>query len=180
MACPWSCACDPPPPLIKVASNARPYSKLGGKTLNRREEGGQYYISQTPDQEQFEARKVVFGGTVSTFLQLVVAEVSNDKAKMRKWKGTWGQRGHLWLFTPGTCFLLTILVDPWVGKLYSKPFLFATIYPMLELPVPISDLGSVYMRMEFHCNKLRVQQSGKGVLPIITYTGRLRWGGYSL
>ena len=44
-------------------------------------------------------------------------------------------------FTPGTCFLLTILVDPWVGKLYSKPFLFATIYPMLELPVPISDLA---------------------------------------
>ena len=118
-----------------------------------------------------------FRGTVSTFLQLVVAEVSNDKAKMRKWKGTWGQRGHLWLFTPGTCFLLTILVDPWVGKLYSKPFLFATIYPMLELPVPISDLGSVYMRMEFHCNKLRVQQSGKGVLPIMTYTGRLRRNG---
>ena len=118
-----------------------------------------------------------FRGTFSTFLQLVVAEVSNDKAKMRKWKGTWGQRGHLWLFTPGTCFLLTILVDPWVGKLYSKPFLFATIYPMLELPVPISDLGSVYMRMEFHCNKLRVQQSGKGVLSIMTYTGRLRRNG---
>ena len=47
------------------------------------------------------------------------------------------------------------------SKLYSKPFLFATIYPMLELPVPISDLGSLYMRMEFHCNKLRVQQSGE-------------------
>ena len=50
----------PPPPLIKVASNTRPYSKLGGTTLNGREEGGQYYISQTCDQEQFEARKVVF------------------------------------------------------------------------------------------------------------------------
>ena len=60
MACPWSCACDPPPPLIKVASNTRPYSKLGGTTLNGREEGGQYYISQTCDQERFEARKVVF------------------------------------------------------------------------------------------------------------------------
>ena len=50
----------PPPPLIKVASNTRLYSKLGGTTLNGREEGGQYYILQTCDQERFEARKVVF------------------------------------------------------------------------------------------------------------------------
>ena len=50
----------PPPPLIKVASNARPYSKLGGTTLNGREEGGQFYILQTCDQERFEARKGVF------------------------------------------------------------------------------------------------------------------------
>ena len=50
----------PPPPLIKVASKTRPYSKLGGTTLNGREEGGPYYISQTCDQERFEARKVVF------------------------------------------------------------------------------------------------------------------------
>ena len=50
----------PPPPLIKVTSNTRPYSKLGGTTLNRREEGGQYYILQTRDQERFEAREVVF------------------------------------------------------------------------------------------------------------------------
>ena len=40
MTCPWSCACDPPTPLIKVASNTRPYSKLGGTPLNGREEGG--------------------------------------------------------------------------------------------------------------------------------------------
>ena len=50
----------PPPPLIKVASNTRPCSKLGGTTFNGREEGGQYYISQTCDQQRFEARKVVF------------------------------------------------------------------------------------------------------------------------
>ena len=50
----------PPPPLIKVASNTRPYSKRGGTTLNGREEGGQYYILQTFDQERFEARKAVF------------------------------------------------------------------------------------------------------------------------
>ena len=37
-----------------------PYSKRGGTTLNGREEGGQYYILQTCDQERFEARKVVF------------------------------------------------------------------------------------------------------------------------
>ena len=43
----------------KVASNTRPYSKLGGTTLSGREEGGQYYILQTCDQERFEARKVV-------------------------------------------------------------------------------------------------------------------------
>ena len=49
-----------PPPLIKVASNTRPCSKLGGTTFNGREEGGQYYISQTCDQQRFEARKVVF------------------------------------------------------------------------------------------------------------------------
>ena len=39
----------------------------------RGEEGGQYYISQTCDQKRFEARKVVFRGSVSTVLQLVVA-----------------------------------------------------------------------------------------------------------
>ena len=63
----------PPPPLTKVASNTRSYSKLGRTTLNGREEGGQYYILQTCDQERFEARKVAFRGSVSTFLQLVVA-----------------------------------------------------------------------------------------------------------
>ena len=46
----------PPPPHIKVASNTRPGSKLGATTLNGREKGGQYYISQTCDQEGFEAR----------------------------------------------------------------------------------------------------------------------------
>ena len=50
----------PPPPLIKVASNTRPCSKLGGTTLNGREERGQYYISQTRDRQWFEARKVIF------------------------------------------------------------------------------------------------------------------------
>ena len=57
----------PPPPHIKVASNTRPGSKLGGTTLNGREKGGQYYISQTCDQEGFEARKVVFVGVSQHF-----------------------------------------------------------------------------------------------------------------
>ena len=34
IACPWSCACDPPPPLIKVASNTIACSKLGGTTFD--------------------------------------------------------------------------------------------------------------------------------------------------
>ena len=50
----------PSPPLIKVASYTRLCSKLGGTTLNGRGEGGQYYISQTCDQQRLEARKVVF------------------------------------------------------------------------------------------------------------------------
>ena len=64
-----------PPTIIKLASNTRPCSKLGGTTLNGKEEGGQFYISQTCDQERFEARKVVFSWSVSTFLQLVIARV---------------------------------------------------------------------------------------------------------
>ena len=39
----------PPPPLVKVASNTRSCSKLGGTTLSGREEGGECYISQTCD-----------------------------------------------------------------------------------------------------------------------------------
>ena len=68
----------PPPPLIKVASNTKPYSKLGGTTLNGREEGGQYYISQTCDQERFEARKV------SSFLHLVVLVLHTPIAMVKR------------------------------------------------------------------------------------------------
>ena len=57
----------PPPPLIKVASNTRPGSKLGGTTLNGREEGGQYYISHTCDQERFEARKAIVWECLNIF-----------------------------------------------------------------------------------------------------------------
>ena len=39
----------PFPPLGKVANNTRSCSKLGGTTLNGREEGSQGYISQTCD-----------------------------------------------------------------------------------------------------------------------------------
>ena len=66
----------PPPSLIKVASNRRPYSKLGGTTLNGREEGGQYYIyiSHTPvNRSDLQQERSFFHGSVSTFLQLVVA-----------------------------------------------------------------------------------------------------------
>ena len=46
----------PPPPLIKVASNTRPCSKLGGTTLQRREEG----VAQKCDHQRFEERKAGF------------------------------------------------------------------------------------------------------------------------
>ena len=89
----------PPPPLIKVASNTRPCSKLGGTTLNGREEGGQYYISQTCDQERFEARKVVFsweclnifatGCSSVTWLRLFSAWIPRD----------WVSETHLTFFS---------------------------------------------------------------------------------
>ena len=64
-----------PPILIKVANNTRPCSKLGGTTLNWREEGSEHYIPQTCDQERFDARKVVFRGSVTAYLQLVEAQL---------------------------------------------------------------------------------------------------------
>ena len=71
MGCPWSWACNPRPPLIKVASNKRPCLKLGGTTLNEREEGGQYYISQTCDlRSDLKEERSFFRGSVSTVLQL--------------------------------------------------------------------------------------------------------------
>ena len=73
MGCPWSWACNPRPPLIKVASNKRPCLKLGGTTLNGREEGGQYYISQTRDlRSDLKEERSFFRGSVSTVLQLRV------------------------------------------------------------------------------------------------------------
>ena len=45
---------------LQVTTFLSAYSKRGGTTLNGREEGGQYYILQTFDQERFEARKAVF------------------------------------------------------------------------------------------------------------------------
>ena len=59
----------PPPPLIKVASNSSRCSKLGGTTLNGREEGDQYCILQTCDQKE---ERSFFRRTISLFLQLVV------------------------------------------------------------------------------------------------------------
>ena len=83
MVCPWSCACDPPPPLIKAASNRKPCSRLGGTSWNGRVEGGLYYVSQTCEQQRFEVRKVVFLRSVSIFLQLVVSR-SNRRNKTTK------------------------------------------------------------------------------------------------
>ena len=55
------CLCSPLHPLSKLlAIQDVPCSKFGGTTLNGREEGGQHYISQTCNQQRFQARKVVF------------------------------------------------------------------------------------------------------------------------
>ena len=62
----------PPPPLIKVASNTRPCSKLGGTTLNGMEEGGQYISHRPVTRSDLKQERSVFRGSVSTFLQLVV------------------------------------------------------------------------------------------------------------
>ena len=61
----------PPPPLIKVASNTRPCSKLGGTTLNGREVS---ILSHRPvTSSDLKQERLCFLESVSTFLQLVVA-----------------------------------------------------------------------------------------------------------
>ena len=70
------CACDPPPPpLIKGASNTRPCLKLGGTTLNGREEAREVrIISHGPvTSSDFKHERFYFRESVSTFLQVVVA-----------------------------------------------------------------------------------------------------------
>ena len=63
----------PPPPLIKVASNTRPCSKLGGTTLN----GGRGEVSilshRPVTSSDLKQDRLFFRESVSTFLQLVVA-----------------------------------------------------------------------------------------------------------
>ena len=63
----------PPPPVIKVASNTRPCSRLGGTTLNGREEGGQYYTKRPVTSSDLKQDRSFSRRNVSTFLQLVVA-----------------------------------------------------------------------------------------------------------
>ena len=51
------CFWSPPPPrltasYVKVASNTRPFSKLGGTTLNGGEEGGESNITEMCDSTQ--------------------------------------------------------------------------------------------------------------------------------
>ena len=66
----------PPPPLIKVASNTRPYSKLKGTTLNL-EGGGRREVSiifyRPVTKSDLKRERSFFRESVSSFLQLVVA-----------------------------------------------------------------------------------------------------------
>ena len=78
IACPWSCACNPPPPLIKVAGNTRPCSKLSETTFEWSGRGGDYYISQSCDWQGLKEERPDFRRSVSTFLQLVVFVTKGD------------------------------------------------------------------------------------------------------
>ena len=78
------------PPLIKVASNTRPGSKLGGTTLNRREEGGQYLISHRPmTSSNLKQERSFFHGRASTFLQLVIWVLHTSKAVVHDYQTWW-------------------------------------------------------------------------------------------
>ena len=74
----------PPPPLMKVASNTRPCSKLGGTTLNWGGGGGGgggrevSVISHRPvTSSDLKHERLFFLGSFSTVLQLVVAKWLN-------------------------------------------------------------------------------------------------------
>ena len=71
----WSCACDPPPPLllVKVASYTRPCSELEEQLWMEGEGGGWVFYLTDMWLADFEQKEPVFRLSVSTFLQLVVA-----------------------------------------------------------------------------------------------------------
>ena len=66
----------PPPPLMKVASNTRPCSKLGGTTLNWGGGGREVsVISHRPvTSSDLKHERLFFLGRFSTVLQLVIAK----------------------------------------------------------------------------------------------------------
>ena len=104
----------PPPSLIKVASNARPYSKLGGTTLNGREEGCQYDILQTCDQERFEARKVVFPWECLIIFATGWVQVSLGQQS--------GQKFHILVFAVCDFLLVTYPNERLIKKLALTVF----------------------------------------------------------
>ena len=64
----------PPPPLFKVASNTRPCSKLGGTTLNGGRRGVSILSHRPVTSSDLKQDRLFFRESVSTFLQLVVAQ----------------------------------------------------------------------------------------------------------
>ena len=101
------CLWSPPPRLIKVANNTRPCSKLGGTTLNWREEGGEHYIPQTCELERFDARKVVFSWEGHSIFATGWSSTGQSSARYR-----WGQDSTngkpdvfwSWIVTSKLCF----------------------------------------------------------------------------
>ena len=79
----------PPPPLIKVASNTRPYSKLGGTTLNGRGEGVSIIFYRPVTRSDLKQERSFFRGSVPSFLQVVAATsslpFSADSATQPQW-----------------------------------------------------------------------------------------------
>ena len=97
----------PPPPLIKVASNTRPCSKLGGTTLNWREEGGEHYVSQTCDLERFDARKVVFSWECHSIFATGWSSTGQSSVRYRWGQGSTDGKPDVfwsWIVTSNLCF----------------------------------------------------------------------------
>ena len=64
---------NPPPPLVKVASNTRPCSKLGRTTLNGRKGEVSIISHRLTASGDLKYKRLLFRESVSTLLQMVVA-----------------------------------------------------------------------------------------------------------
>ena len=80
--CLWPCTCDPP--LVEVASNKRPRSKLEDQLWMDKRREASIILHRSVTSRDLKPKKAVFCWRVSTFLQLVVA---NSEAVRLRNKG---------------------------------------------------------------------------------------------